>query len=223
MKTITNDHDAVLAAIAEASEKCGREVQSTPAAPPSVPARQPQAGIPFYQPQDQAAPAATSGHPAFQPQQSPPAQQQVTQPVAQNGRPVIEGEGPSDEEMREVFDERKKKKFKLGLVINMTLLALFVTPCLAFTGWYHASPKNKESFAELMQNFREVPNDVKSMATIKESYDEALGEIGARGDTINAATLALGVDPSEFEEAAAAENDDAAFLSEHAGRTAVNN
>lgn len=234
MKTTTTDHDDVLAAIALAAESCGREPQPPIAPTQPNPRQQAAAEIPFYQNQGQAqappvgqtaqmaqAAQANYAHSAFQPQGAAQGRAPAPNPGTRRSN-AAENQGPSDEEMREVFAERKKKQFKLGLVVNMTLLALLVTPCIAFSAWYHSSPKNKESFAALMENFREVPKDVKNMANIKESYDEALGEIGARGDTVSAATLALGVDPAEFEEAAA-ENDDTAFLNEHAEEQAIAN
>lgn len=46
----------------------------------------------------------------------------------------------------------------------------------------------------------------------KDTYDEALGEIGNRGESVDAAALALSIDPSESEEAA--NKDDTAFLEE---------
>lgn len=230
MNATTNEHEDILAAIANAAENCGRERPPSTTTPQSAPPQQPDSA-PFRQNLTpiQPAAAASYAHPAFQPQgqaTAPPQNQAqaVNIPRQQAASPLpVQNQGPSDEEMEEVFDERKKKNFKLGLVANMTILALLITPCIGFTAWYHSSPKNKESFTALMQNFREVPNDVKKMATITESYDEALGELGARGDSINAATLALGVEPSEFEAAAAAKNDGTVFSSEHASKTSSAN
>lgn len=185
-----SDHADVLAAIAQAAEACGREPQ--PVTPPQqAPAIQNQTGTAY---------TAPTTNQATNLQQAPspvPAAQPVALPT---GPPPLSAyNGPTDEELKEVQETRDKKKFKLGMAVNLTILTILITPCLGLSVWYKSSEKNQQAFAELMGNFREVPNDVKGMANIKESYDEALAEVGAHGTAIDEATRALGVDPDEFE------------------------
>lgn len=186
MDNQTSDHADILAAIAEAAEACGREPQ--PVAP--------QQQAPAIQNQT----AVANSTPIANPQVAT-AQAAVAQPVAlpASPPPLEVRQGPTDKELEEVQETRYKKKFKIGMAVNLTILAILLTPCLGFSIWYNSSEKNQQAFAELMGNFREVPNDVKEMANIKESYDEALAEVGAHGTAINEATRALGVDPDEFE------------------------
>ena len=147
------------------------------------------------------------------PEQAPVQNAPATTKATTQQDSSLEQIGPTDKEMREIFAEREKKKFKLGLAVNGTLLAFLAAPCLAFAAWYQLSPKNQASFAELLDNFREVPNDVKSMGTMTDTYEEALSEVGAHGAAIDEATRALGVDPEQFNaEQEAKEDDNTAFL-----------
>ncbi|MGJ8723183.1 MAG: hypothetical protein ACSHYB_01390 [Roseibacillus sp.] len=239
MTNNNNDHQDILAAIAHAAENFTPEPTPQPQtaghpATPAVPAHysapaasaattysveptpQTTHQIPVAQPQAQSAASPAHGMPPAHAAFSPTGSQQ-TNPFP------LEEQGPSDEEMREVFAERKKKKFKLSLAVNLTLLTLLALPCLGFTAWYQSSAQNQAAFAELLDNFREVPSEVKSMATITDTYQEALAEVGAHGTAIDDATRALGVDPEKFETKPEGEkSDDATFLSEKAQRTALN-
>ena len=140
-------------------------------------------------------PRAFVAAPAAEP--APPVFQAAPAPVAAPAAPVAEQHHTEqDTELAQMLEERdqrlKERRGRVRMVVNVMALVLFVGPVAAVA----VNPDLRAKFDTLVLRFNESVNDVKSMAHTKEAYDEALKKVAVRGDHINAATEALGVDPA---------------------------
>jgi len=86
----------------------------------------------------------------------------------------------------------KKRNTRAKWAVNLLFLGLFGGSAAAFA----VSPELRGKFEHLVVSLKEGVDDVKMMGNGTENYDEALEQVAARGDQINAATEMMGVDPS---------------------------
>lgn len=105
-----------------------------------------------------------------------------------------------DQELASMLEERdsrlNQKKGRTRLVTNVLLLLLFVIPVTVVA----VNPTLRGKFEKFVHHLGEGVDDVKTMANTKESFDEALTQVAARGDQINSASEFLGVDPTSVSE-----------------------
>ncbi|GAA5481696.1 hypothetical protein [Haloferula sargassicola] len=120
---------------------------------------------------------------------------QMEVPAAES-KPVVH-HTEQDEELSAMLEERdgrlKKRRGRVRMVTNVALLALIVAPTAAVM----IHPGLRAKFDWLVVNIGKSMEDVKSMANTKDSYDEALDKVATRGNQIDDATRALGVDPTQ--------------------------
>lgn len=102
----------------------------------------------------------------------------------------------SDPEFGALLEERegrlKKRSTRARWAVNLILLGIFGGTATAFT----VSPTLRGKVDYLVTSLREGVDDVKMMGKGAENYDEALEEVAARGNQIDAASRALGIDPT---------------------------
>ncbi len=105
-----------------------------------------------------------------------------------------------DQELAAMLEERdsrlNKRKGRVRLLANVALLALFVTPVTVVA----VNPELRAKFEKFATNLGEGVDDVKSMANAKDSFDEALKGVAARGEHVDEATKMLGFDPNSVSE-----------------------
>jgi len=105
-----------------------------------------------------------------------------------------------DEELSAMLEDRelrlKKRRDRVKLVANVMALVLFVGPVAAVA----VNPDLRGKFDVLVMRFNESVRDVKGLANTKEGYDEALKKVAVRGNHIDEATRAMGVDPASVGE-----------------------
>ncbi|MES2660029.1 MAG: hypothetical protein V4689_15515 [Verrucomicrobiota bacterium] len=97
--------------------------------------------------------------------------------------------------------KRKSRRHRRELVMTLVV-------CLGLTGggygWFVQSPSRVQAFGEVMKDIRSV-GDVKGMVA---KYQDALDRVAARGQQIDQASVAMGVDPTKVS------NEDAYFTEE---------
>ncbi|MGB6221606.1 hypothetical protein [Haloferula sp.] len=130
-----------------------------------------------------------------QPMAEAPAAEQTAVPT-EAGKiehaPVTE----TDPEFGALLEERegriKKKASRARWAVNLLLIGLFGGTATAFT----VSPTLRGKVEHLTVSLKEGVEDVKMMGKGSENYDEALEEIGQRGNQIDEASRMMGVDPT---------------------------
>ncbi|MCU0795353.1 MAG: hypothetical protein MUF31_05380 [Akkermansiaceae bacterium] len=126
-----------------------------------------------------------------------PVFQAAPEPAAPAPVAVVEQQHTEqDAELSAMLDERDqrltRKRGRVKMVVNMMLLLFFVVPVAAVA----VNPNLRAKFDTVVLRFNESVRDVKSMAHIKDSYDESLKKVAVRGNHIDEATRAMGVDPA---------------------------
>jgi hypothetical protein len=119
------------------------------------------------------------------------------EPVAA-AAPATSFQHASDPELRAEIEERdariSRSRRIQGIAASLTLLG-----ALAAGGiWFATSPSARANAAAIVPALRQSVNDVKMIGSLTEKYDEKLDQIAVRGDQINDATRALGVDPNSL-------------------------
>jgi hypothetical protein len=138
---------------------------------------------------------------------APVAAMPVTEAGLQPEAPAFKDEGCP--ELRAMIDEREAKKQttqkRQSLAVTLSLLAMLA----AAGGWFAVSPSAQAKVAKVVPLFKESLRDVKTLANTKENFDKQLEQVGARGNQIDDASRALGVDPTTVPDEAGAELDTA--------------
>lgn len=102
----------------------------------------------------------------------------------------------TDPEFGALLEERegriKKKASRARWAVNLLLIGLFGGTATAFT----VSPTLRGKVEHFAVSLKEGVEDVKMMGKGSENYDEALEEIGQRGNQIDEASRMMGVDPT---------------------------
>ncbi len=101
-----------------------------------------------------------------------------------------------DAELSAMLEERdqklKTRRGRAKMAANIALLTVIVAPSVAVM----VNPTLRAKFDWFVANLGKGVDDVKSMANTKGSYDEALDKVALRGNQIDDATRAMGVDPT---------------------------
>lgn len=110
--------------------------------------------------------------------------------------PVVEPV-ESDKELAAMLDQRDETKFKkqkrASIATTGAILAI-----LSVGGAYAAfSPTAQRKVKSLVTVVRQSGEDVKSLGSIMGTYEEQLDKVAVQSSRIEAATVALGVDPNE--------------------------
>ncbi|MDA1006902.1 MAG: hypothetical protein O3A87_10565 [Verrucomicrobia bacterium] len=102
-----------------------------------------------------------------------------------------------DAMLAESHDFRKKRKARQRVLVNMTIVALFLGLIGGAFGWYAVSPDNQAKVHGLWGNVTDFTSgrSKESLSDIIDSYDESLDKIATRGEQVRVATVALGADP----------------------------
>ena len=102
----------------------------------------------------------------------------------------------SDPEFGALLEERegrlKKRSKRARWAVNLLLLGLMGGTATTFA----VSPALRGKAQHLVVSLKEGVDDVKMMGKGSENYDEALEQVAERGNQIDAATRAMGIDPS---------------------------
>jgi hypothetical protein len=105
----------------------------------------------------------------------------------------------TDPEFGALLEERegrlKKRSTRARWAVNLLLLGIFGGTATAFT----VSPTLRGKVEHLVVSLKEGVDDVKMMGKGADNYDEALEEVAARGNQIDAASRALGIDPTTID------------------------
>jgi hypothetical protein len=102
----------------------------------------------------------------------------------------------SDKELVAMLDQRDEQKSKTlrrtSRVLTFSLLGL-VAAAGAFVTF---NPTARQKMNTLVAAFQQSGKDVKSLTSIMGTYEDQLDKVAVQGSRIDAATLALGVDPN---------------------------
>ena len=151
-----------------------------------------------------AAPAAPVEQPAPVAAKPTPAPVAVEKPAAA-AVVIPTGQSESDEELRSMLDARDEHKTKktrrTSLIVTFAMLSM-----LAAGGtWFATSASAQAKARFVVQSVRECGRDIKGMTQIMGTYEKQLDKVAVQGARIDAATSALGVDPTTDTSAQAAE------------------
>lgn len=128
---------------------------------------------------------------------APEAASPPPEPEAAATVPAVGDPAETDPEMTAMFEERERrlgaKRSKAKLATNVLLLALVVAPVVAVT----THPGLRAKFESLVGHLGQGIDDVKALGSTTDNYDEALNKIAVRGDQIDKASRAIGVDPDK--------------------------
>ncbi|MDB6078152.1 MAG: hypothetical protein JWO82_1899 [Akkermansiaceae bacterium] len=99
-------------------------------------------------------------------------------------------------ELRQMIDTRelriKKKRTRISLALTCTFLAAIASAA----SWVAFSTKGNQSWTALTAALRESKGDFKNLTGILGAYDKQLEKIAVQSARVDAATRALGVDPT---------------------------
>lgn len=128
---------------------------------------------------------------------SPASEAAVTSPApVATAAPAPAFKDEPDPELRAQIEEREsvigKRQKRKSLAVTFALLAL-VAGGGAFC---YTSPKARAEIGALVPALRQSVEDVKMVGSLTKKYDEQLEKIAVRGDQIEEATRAMGVDPA---------------------------
>lgn len=116
------------------------------------------------------------------------------QPAAAEG--VIKDAHQSDPDLKEMLDARDGKRVKRekrnNRAMSFALLAIFA----AGGSWLTFSPTARAKVDTLVTAMKQSSKDVKSLGSIMGTYEKQLDKVAVQGARIDAAALALGVDPT---------------------------
>jgi hypothetical protein len=141
-----------------------------------------------------AIPTSETTRPQDSPAHAPkPSTDEVSKPENKVAHTSVNQADPEFGSMLEEREGRIKKRSKrAALAVNLLLLALVGGTATSFA----VSPTLRGKAQNLVTSLKEGVDDVKMMGKGSENYDEALKEVAERGNQIEAATIAMGVDPS---------------------------
>jgi hypothetical protein len=108
-----------------------------------------------------------------------------------------------EEDLSSLLDEQSARLAVRRRRANWVILAFFGLIAASASAWYVCSENNQKIVADLIMDFKSSGKDFKMIAGasgMADQYDEALQEIGTRSSDIDAATKALGVDPTTVAE-----------------------
>jgi hypothetical protein len=149
------------------------------------------------------APSPTA-QPRSAPQAAVPADAATTIQAATEDIPAIYHEHTDgltkeqvDAMLEESHDYRKKRKARQRVLVNMTIVALFLGLIGGAYGWYAVSPDNQAKVHGLWGNVTDFTSgkSKEGLSDIIDSYDESLDKIATRSEQVRVATVALGADP----------------------------
>jgi hypothetical protein len=100
-------------------------------------------------------------------------------------------------DLREVIDFRqakiKRKRARTRLLVNFCLLSMVA----GAASWVTLVPTGRQQLNTLVTAIRESKGDLKSLAGILGVYDKELAKVAVQSARVDAATRALGVDPTK--------------------------
>jgi hypothetical protein len=138
-----------------------------------------------------AGPAPAAAAPA-----STPAAQAVPVPIDTAKPDMSKDPVESDKDLVAMLDQRDEQKGKklrrTSRVLTFSILALFVASG-AFVAF---NPAAKRKMNTLVTAFLQSGKDIKSLTSIMDTYEDQLDKVAVQGSRIDAATMALGVDPN---------------------------
>lgn len=169
------------------------------AGPPPATTPQPATFMPSFEKlksPDFVAPSLVTPATIEKPAPAPAAQKvEAPAPVAVTApAPVVETE--SEAELRQMLDAREAKKTKrharTSLVVTLTLLAATA----AGGTWFATSESAQAKARFFVKAVKDCGRDLKGMTQIMGTYEKQLDKVAVQGARIDAATSALGVDPT---------------------------
>lgn len=98
--------------------------------------------------------------------------------------------------LEEGFEERRKKARTKSVLVNVVLIAAAVGSIGSGAYWYVGSEANQAKVAKIVTDLKTAAKD-SNPAAIKESYDEALGEIAAHQELIESMGEGIGAGQSK--------------------------
>jgi hypothetical protein len=102
----------------------------------------------------------------------------------------------SDKDLVAMLDQRDEQKGKklrrANRVLTFSILALFA----ASGAFVTFNPTAKRKVGTLVTAFQQSGKDLKSLTSIMDTYEDQLDKVAVQGSRIDAATMALGVDPN---------------------------
>lgn len=109
---------------------------------------------------------------------------------------VIKDAHQSDPDLKDMLDARDGKRAKRekrnNRAMTFALLAIFA----AGGTWLTVSPTARGKMNTLVTAMKQSGKDVKSLGSIMGTYEKQLDKVAVQGARIDAASLALGVDPT---------------------------
>jgi hypothetical protein len=118
----------------------------------------------------------------------------TAQPVA--ATPAAPEAHQSDPDLKDALDardsQRAKREKRNNRAMTFALLAIFA----AGGSWLTFSPTAKAKVNTLVTAMKQSGKDVKSLGSIMGTYEKQLDKVAVQGARIDAASLALGVDPN---------------------------
>jgi hypothetical protein len=127
---------------------------------------------------------------------APVVQAPATAPAAVAKPDAVQDPVESDKDLVAMLDQRDEQKGKklrrTSRVLTFALLGIF-----AASGAYVTfNPSARGKMGKLVTAFQQSGKDLKSLGSIMGTYEEQLDKVAVQGARIDAATLALGVDPN---------------------------
>ena len=121
----------------------------------------------------------------------------ATMPVTEAGlKPEAPFKDEGCPELRAMIEERDavkdKARKRTSLVVTISLLALLGSA----GGWFAVNPEAQAKVAQIVPLFKESMRDVKDLANTKKNFDKQLEKIAERGNQIDEASRAMGIDPT---------------------------
>ncbi|MCW1916191.1 hypothetical protein OJ996_21555 [Luteolibacter sp. GHJ8] len=109
---------------------------------------------------------------------------------------VVKDAEESDKDLTSLLDQRDEAKGKklrrASLAVTCTLLAL----CTGAGAFVTFNPTAKRKMNSVVTAFQQSGKDLKSLTSIMDTYENQLDKVAVQGARIDAATMALGVDPN---------------------------
>jgi hypothetical protein len=110
-------------------------------------------------------------------------------------RPVVKDAVDSDKNLTAMLDRRdevkERKLRRTSLAVTCTLLAL----CTGFGAFATFHPAARRQMGSLAGAIRESGKDLKALGSIIGTYGKQLDKVAVQGSRVDAATMALGVNP----------------------------
>lgn len=100
-------------------------------------------------------------------------------------------------ELRGMIDARELRMKKKRTRISLALTGTFLIAVASGASWFAFSTKGNQSWTAMVAAVRESKGDFKSFSNILGAYDKQLEKIAVQSARVDAATRALGVDPSK--------------------------